>query len=360
MSRAVPRSDALLAVVLVGICLVELLDQHGGAPTGELVSGAVLAVGGIAPVAWRRRARRTAFTVVMVVGLCANLAEVAGLAVATVTSVSGALVMLGTVVASGSPRERLVAIGVVAGGLVVFLAVTGAWGPGSVVYFVGILGAAAVLGDILRRRASDASAVERARIADGLHDGLTGHLTSVVVQSASARHTLDTAPEPAREALRSIEEAGRSALAELRALVAPPGDAPASAVDLPGAVAVLARGARRSGSPFTVEIDGPARPVPAAVTEVARRLVEEAVTNAVRHAPRAPVRVGLVYAPRFVSVEVRNARAAAGSGDLPAGAGRGLVIAQERTLALGASFRAGPTPDGGFSVGARFPLDGPP
>ena len=207
------------------------------------------------------------------------------------------------------------------------------------------------------RRASE----ERLRIARELHDVVAHHLSLINVQAGVALHLLDQGPEHTRPALTAIKGASKDALDELRGVLdvlrggeeaAPRTPAPTLA-DLP---AVVARAAA-AGLAVRVRTDGPARPLPRPVERAAYRIVQEAVTNVVRHAGARSAVVGLAYGDDALVVQVDDD----GPGTTapgPAGAGRGLAGMRERAAALGGRLEAGPRPGRGFRVRAELPLDG--
>jgi signal transduction histidine kinase len=229
--------------------------------------------------------------------------------------------------------------------------------------------------EVERRRlaAAVATSDERARIAGELHDVVTHHVTAMVVQADAAQYLLTAAPDRASEGLAAISGTGRQALTELRYLLgvleatgetAPAGRAPAL-----GRVGDLVEQARRSGQPVEWTEDGERRPRPDAVELAAYRVVQEALTNALRHAAGRPTAVRLRHGDEELEVEVTtDGPAAAGTGDLgvpgaapvapvpasPPG-GRGLAGLRERVRVLDGELDAGPLPDGGFSVRALIP-----
>jgi signal transduction histidine kinase len=224
-----------------------------------------------------------------------------------------------------------------------------------------------------RRRASE----ERLLIARELHDVLAHTISLISVQSGVALHLLDVRPEYARSALEAINHASDEALAELRSVLDvlsrgldadtggdgwTPRTPTAGLADLEG----LVRRTCAAGLDVSLHIAGPAQPLPAEVDLAVYRIVQEALTNVVRHAgggARATVR--LAYAPHEVHVRVDDDGPSHGPGaavaDGAPGGGRGIAGMRERARALGATVEAGPGPDGGFHVLARFPLrDGQP
>jgi signal transduction histidine kinase len=224
-----------------------------------------------------------------------------------------------------------------------------------------------------RRRASE----ERLLIARELHDVLAHNISLINVQSGVALHLLDDRPEQARPALQAINEASEDALGELRSVLdvlsrglgedgqdtqdnGPEPWAPRSPTAGVGDLDGLVRRTRAAGLDVQLAVDGEARPVPAGVDLAAFRIVQEALTNVVRHAgggARASVR--LAYAPGELLVQVDDDGAGQGDGNGTGdgtGPGRGIVGMRERVLALSGTFAAGPRPGRGFRVRARFPL----
>ena len=226
-----------------------------------------------------------------------------------------------------------------------------------------------------RRRASE----ERLLIARELHDVLAHNISLINVQSGVALHLLDGRPEQVRPALEAINEASEEALEELHSVLevlsrglgddGARGESGAWAPQVPTAglrdLDGLVRRTRAAGLDVYLAVEGEARPVPAGVDLAALRIVQEALTNVVRHAgggARATVR--LVYAPAELVVQVdddgRGADPAVGgsggSRTAGKGVGRGLAGMRERVNALGGTFAAGPRPGRGFRVRAQFPL----
>ncbi|WP_344289150.1 sensor histidine kinase [Streptomyces synnematoformans] len=260
---------------------------------------------------------------------------------------------------------------------------------------------------------------ERSRIARELHDVVTHNVSMMTIQAGAARKVLDTSPEQAREAMRAVEDGGRTAMAELRHVMGlltmaaarpadpagpaadpmtdpmtdplsgpptetppgaspgPPGGAgpparrartpaapdPALAVHLApqpglGQLAALAGRVRDTGVPVALSVTGaPEAPLPAGVDLAAYRVVQEALTNAVKHVVSSSGAVSVAHAPGELRVEVTDtggpptARAAAGSG-------RGLIGLRERLAVYGGTLHAAPRPRGGYRVRAVIPLPG--
>jgi signal transduction histidine kinase len=202
---------------------------------------------------------------------------------------------------------------------------------------------------------------ERARIARELHDVVAHSVSVIVVQAAAAGDVFDDRPDQARAALGSIEGAGREALAELRRLVAAvrPDDALRSEPQ-PGLaqVGALAAQLRSAGLDVVVREHGQPFPLPAGVDLSAFRIVQEALTNTLRHAHATTVEVTLRYEPGAVEVVVvDDGRVAIPRAAWAGGSGMGLVGMHERATMLGGVLEAGPTTHGGFRVRAWLPVE---
>jgi signal transduction histidine kinase len=212
---------------------------------------------------------------------------------------------------------------------------------------------------------------ERARIARELHDVVAHSVSVIVVQAAAAGDVFDDRPDQVRAALGSIEGAGREALAELRRLVAavrPDDSLPAEPQPGLAQVSALAAQLRSAGLDVVVREDGQPFPLPAGVDLSAFRIVQEALTNTLRHARATTAEVTLRYEPGAVELDViddgraATPRAAAdgagtGVGDGGGSGGMGLVGMHERVTMLGGVLEAGPTAHGGFRVRARLPVE---
>ncbi|MGI5241538.1 sensor histidine kinase [Dactylosporangium sp. CA-139066] len=197
---------------------------------------------------------------------------------------------------------------------------------------------------------------ERARLARELHDVVTHNVSVMVVQAGAARKVMDTAPEMAKEALLAVEAGGRAAMTELRQVIG------LLTVDNDGTdlapqpglaqIAGLAARVRETGVPVTVSLETP--DVSPGVGLAAYRVVQEALTNAVKHASGARVHVGVTASDTVLRVEVVD------DGGTPEpgahGSGRGLTGLRERLAVYGGTLSAGPRPTGGYRVVAEIPL----
>jgi signal transduction histidine kinase len=202
-----------------------------------------------------------------------------------------------------------------------------------------------------RRRASE----ERLAIARDLHDVVAHNISVINVQANTALHLMDRQPERAREALTAIHEVSRQALGELRSVLGvlrTDGDsaplAPSPGLEHLGELALRARSA---GIAVRLVEEGPARPLPADVDVAAYRIVQEALTNAVRHSGGRSATVRVCYDADALMIEVDDD----GSARVPVLPGHGVAGMSERARALGGTLDAGPRPGSGFRVLARLP-----
>jgi signal transduction histidine kinase len=206
-----------------------------------------------------------------------------------------------------------------------------------------------------RRRVSE----ERVRIARELHDILAHRISSISVQAGMGAQLLDKDPEQARRALAAIGEVSREALAEVRTTLgmlrqvdepAPRAPSPGLA-QLDGVIADTAA----SGVEVSVAVEGIPRELPGGVDLAAYRIVEEALTNVVRHARAAHARVAISYRPADVQIEVTDDGRGASDVRDGDGSGNGMMGMRERARSLGGDLEAGPRAPGGFFVRACLP-----
>ncbi len=213
-------------------------------------------------------------------------------------------------------------------------------------------------------REQDAVDEERARIARELHD-VVGHSVSVMVLQAGAAR-LELLPEQtrAREQLEAVVAAGRVAMTEMRRMVGVmrPGDDAAPLAALPSLQRIepLLRQMREAGLEVRLSVTGRECALPQSLDMCAYRIIQEALTNVVRHAGAVPVEVEIAYEPDALRLEIRNgARSTSGgSGRRVPGGGHGLLGMRERVALFDGSLEAGPCEGGGFAVRARLPRDG--
>ncbi len=329
------------------------------------------------PLVWRRRAPILALLAVMATSAQYKLALDGPGQPLPYTG----LVIVYTVAALCPPRKRLVA-----GGLVLLAVPVGVWlnsrSARELTFCFFVFAAAYVFGRLTDARqranrveAERAAARERARIAREMHDILSHAVSLMIVQAEAGPVAVRTAPERAEAAFDAISEAGRDAMAQLRRMLGvlreggesdggggghEPGLAPREPqpglTDLP---ALLDR-VRGSGLEVAYGTRGCTRALPAATGATVFRIVQEALTNTVKHADARTVSVQLTYREGDLSIEVtddgRGPQAGAGAA-VRGGGGHGLVGVRERAAAHGGTAMTGPGPDGrGFAVRVRIPV----
>ena len=203
-----------------------------------------------------------------------------------------------------------------------------------------------------------AVAEERARIARELHDIVAHSVSVMVLQIGALRHKLPPGLEQDREALTGVEETGRAALAEMRRLLGAMHDGEdAELSPQPGldSLDALVERVGRAGLPVQLHVEGTAVLLPRAVELSAYRIVQEGLTNALKHARASRADVTLTYGPDDLELEVRDDGVGTAASD---GLGHGLVGIGERVKIYGGEMTAGAAPDGGFVLTARLPLEG--
>ena len=395
--------DASAAVLLSAFALAAL-PAHVN-PAAAAACGLVAT----SSVGWRRRAPGVA---VVVAG--AGLAGYAWLAGASpeLAEPSALLLVMYTAGARGVSRRQVGQLVALVGyGIAVCALVDAAAGPVSIsavaVHALPLAIAPAVAGYLVARqrdlaerlaaatgrlRAGEQARLavvrirERNRVARDLHDVVAHGVSVMVVQAGAARITLGGEPDLARAALAEVAATGRTGQSELRRILGVIGgdhDGPEPPPAVAGIVA-LAERRRAGGLPVEVRVTGTDPGFPAAVDAALYRLVQETLTNVIKHARSAPTDVDVVIEPAVLQVRVRNSAppdtASAGSGAACAGAGaacagsgaasagpvaaetiaaapgHGLVGMRERVESCGGRLWYGTQPDGGFEVRARFPL----
>ncbi|MFG2646805.1 sensor histidine kinase [Streptomyces sp. NPDC048436] len=210
------------------------------------------------------------------------------------------------------------------------------------------------------RAATQAVTAERLRIARELHDMVAHSIGVIALQAGAARRVIDTQPAGAREALTAIETTGRETLSGLRRVLgalrdAEPGAADAPLGPEPGLAAVdrLAETTTAAGVRVDVRWLGEPRPLPPEIDMSAYRIIQEALTNVVRHASTASCRVSVDCRDEELTIEVIDGGRGHGS---TTDSGYGLVGMRERVGLLHGEFSAAPRPEGGFRVAARLPV----
>jgi signal transduction histidine kinase len=219
--------------------------------------------------------------------------------------------------------------------------------------------------ELLRAQAAAQTVMaERLRIARELHDIVAHSIGIIAIQAGAGRRVFDTRPAEARDALAAIEATSRETLSGLRRMMtglrrAEPGPGPGQAPlgPAPGLADMERLAAMTLEAGVKVEVDwrGSREPLPADIDLSAFRIIQEAVTNVVRHAGTGQCQVVIGQQDGQLSIEVTDS----GRGGSAAGTGYGITGMRERAALLGGDFSAGPCPGGGFRVAARLPVPAP-
>ncbi|GAA2296265.1 histidine kinase [Nonomuraea roseoviolacea subsp. roseoviolacea] len=361
--------DWAIAAGVAAALLVTGLSGQRSAAYADVLGHALLTAGGLA-LAARRRAP---VVVLAVTGLCAVGYQAAGFDVPAVAYLFAvyAAVRAGhraVTVAASLVMLALLPLAALASGLHdtgdAFARARGA-------LELAWLVAAGAAGEALRqaeRRAAEAERTreetarrradeERLRIARELHDSLTHQISIIKVQAEVAVHVARKRGERVPESLLAIQEAGREATRELRATLEALRDddtPPPRGLDQ---VPDLVERARAAGLDATLTVRGRRQDVPAAVDRTAYRIVQESLTNVARHAAAATASVRIDYRPDALAVRIDDDGGA--TPDAAPVPGVGLLGMRERVTALGGRLRAAPREEGGFTVHAELPVDGP-
>jgi signal transduction histidine kinase len=216
-------------------------------------------------------------------------------------------------------------------------------------------------------RSREAVAEERTRIARELHD-MVGHaLSLIVIQSGGAQRVLESKPELVRDSLASIEATGRQALADMERMLGMLSTTETTDETLSpqpglGDVEVLAARVSEAGLPVEVTVEGTPVPLPTSVDLSAYRIIQEALTNALKHAGPARVGVSIRYGTGSLELVIVDDGRGTGGDEVGNhhGGGRGLIGMKERVALFGGELDAGARPEGGFRVHAKLPIEGVP
>ena len=362
------RHPRLVDIWIVGVLLA--LGLGATIRNGHGATGVVLSVAETAPLLFRRRypvAVVVVVTAAVLVGIAAGvwvLPLQLGVALYTLTSLRE------------QSAERAVGIAAIFAVAITVLSVGGIeFGAGAarVVFLI----AAALLGDSIRSRrayvreieekadrlerereseARRAAAEEQARIARELHDIIAHALSVIIVQAGAADDAFELDPARAREPIRAIDSAARAALADLRRVLGILQES-AEYQPQPGLDQLdrLIDRVRATGLDISLEIEGSLRPLSAAVELSAFRIVQEALTNSLKHGAAEHVRVRIHYGDTL-ELEIRDDGHGDGSGGAGTG-GNGLVGMRARVALLGGVLSAGPLRGGGYRVAAEIPID---
>jgi YD repeat-containing protein len=381
--RDSPARDPVVAVIWTAVIVFGAYGESH--PTGISFNGEhvphtpnaafLLVVAAGLVLAWRRRYPLLVLTASgALVSAFSLLGYVNGSAVLLPT------VALYTVAAWVSLRRALVAAGVTLVVLTACSAIGNPFGPagGGIILLPGELVVALFAGlatsnrrayiasisaraqDEARRRVDE----ERLRIARELHDVVAHTMATINVQAGVAGHVLKERPEAAAEALRIIRTASKDGLRELRAILnvlrqADEADPTQPAPGL-GQVDALITSASQAGLPTALRRTGATRPLPQEVDVAAYRIIQESLTNAIRHAGPARATVWLDYDQEGLRVEVADTGRGVTAASPGTGSGHGLIGMRERAATVGGTLDTGPGPDGGFLVTARLPAAAAP
>jgi signal transduction histidine kinase len=362
--------DAALALAVGGLlCPYAALESplHGGVREPLWVSVLVGMALGL-PLAVRRR---WPVTVAAVISSVATVALITGVIPNFAAAAPALAIGLSfyTVAVSATTRRSMLAAGCCLALVSVALVLTAGdlWSrTGAVAYALVMIAPAWLIGWLVRERRAlaarqsdhlvrQAATEERLRVARELHDVVAHTLSLIVVKAAVANHVAEADPREAGTALRVIEETGRAALTDVRRVLGVLREsapyAPTPGLDeLP----VIAEQAAIGGVDVRLDVrrEEPVGAVPESVGLAVYRIVQEAVTNVVKHAAPAACRATVTVLSTEVRVEVTDDGRRPVSTD---GHGHGLIGMRERVAMHGGEFRAGPRSDGGFAVAARLP-----
>jgi signal transduction histidine kinase len=207
-------------------------------------------------------------------------------------------------------------------------------------------------------RARAAVAEERTRIARDLHDEVAHSVSVIAIQADAAEGALEREPELARQPLAAIKETARGALAEMRRLlgILRQGEDEAALAPQPGLaqLGALVEQARQAGLSVELTVEGERRALPPGLELSAYRIVQEGLTNVLKHAGPARARVLVRYGDDGLEIAVEDDGMRTGNGG---GGGHGLVGARERATLYGGELEAGPLAGGGYALRARLPLE---
>ncbi|MGW4236137.1 sensor histidine kinase [Streptomyces sp. NPDC004749] len=231
-----------------------------------------------------------------------------------------------------------------------YLALALAWGIGA-----GLRSSRAREAERRRRVAEDTRTAERTRIARELHDVVTHHVTAMVVQAEAARY-LSAAPDRLDQTLTAVSDTGRRAISDLRHLLdlLNPDHGTGARTPPVGGLRTLVEQTRRAGQRVEFTEEGTPAESAGSADLVAYRVVQEALTNALKYARGSRTSVQVRHCGREIIVEVGTDGSGSRAGS-PGGSGRGLAGLRERVDVLGGDFHAGPHTGGGFVVRARIP-----
>jgi signal transduction histidine kinase len=379
-----PLADVLLAAGVLVVAQVETWMTSSFQPKPPL---ALLAVLITVPLAWRRRAP---FGALLAMGVAASVLGTGWPELSALYTFIALVVAVFSVGAYAEPRRAVVGCALVivwfwTGALIDNVHHPGQRGPSDLAFVAVVFGGAWLLGRAFRGRgqhaeqlaqraaqleadqqaqARTAVAAERARIARELHDVIAHSVSVMVIQAGAAEQLLGQAPERARGPLEAVQDTGRQTIVELRRLLGilredgqEPSLAPQPGLD---GLDLLLEEMRQAGLPVQLRVEGRPWRLTPGIDLTAYRIVQEALTNTLRHAGPARAEVIVRYQDHAVKLEVLDDGRRAGSPAADAGSGQGLVGMRERVALYGGRLQAGPraaTAGAGYAVWARLPTD---
>ena len=369
----VPVLDAVLALACAGWALLELIgdDAWTAGPHAIEVIGALAACGS---VALRRRAPLVSVVIyagaLLLIVVSGQPPELLGVVIA-------GMIIAYSLAAELDGNQLLAGLAILAGAVVIKDIDDPKLSTSSIVIELLFYAMGSAAGRVVRRRerkvehitrvaddrANDAIRQERQRIARELHDVIAHAMSVIVVQADSARHGLAPGDDETRSALTAIEDSGRESLREMRRLLGLLRDDEAEANGAalgPQAgmksLDALVRSVRQAGLPVDLQIDGEPQPLSPGIDLAAYRIVQEALTNALRHAGPARAKVTISYGERDIKLRIEDT--GRGSNTTAEQGGNGIIGMRERARLYGGSFDAGPGA-AGFAVTASLPLETP-
>jgi signal transduction histidine kinase len=372
--------DALVVLGAIDSALEVVLrhdDLKAPRTTGWLAGPAVAVI--VLPLLARRRFRFAAPVAVWLVGAALSFADGRLVVFSGSTFAAGlaAAYLLGNLPDDNQGR---IGLAVAAGGAAIVIHNDPSHSAGDFIFLPVLCSIVWLAGFALRERSAQAEAAEqragraeaeravtariavaeeRARIARELHDIVAHSVSVMVLQVGAVRHNLPEALEEDSEALRGVEQTGRNALAEMRLLL---GAMRREGDDLElepqpglGSLDALLEEVGRAGLPVRLHVDGEPSPLPRPIDLSAYRIVQEGLTNALKHAHAKAADVTIRYGPRELQIDVRDDGVGSAPGD---GLGHGLVGMRERVTIYGGEMTAGAASGGGYLLSTRLPLDG--
>lgn len=371
----VPVLDLTLAALGLILALAELFvwDEWSTEPRAIQVAGAVVVCGSVA-------LRRAAPLGAVAIAACGGVLLASGGDPPQLLAAGLAGMLLAYTIAAELDGRALVAAAILIATAVVIRDIVDPALNGFDIAIDGLVFAAPfAVGRVVRRRerrvehvarvaderARDAIREERDRIARELHDVIAHGMSVMVIQADAARHDLEPGEVVADAALAEIERTGRESLREMRRLLdllrsddVPEGET--ALLPQPGLAGVeaLARSVGQAGLPVDLRIEGEPRPLSPGIDLAAYRIVQEALTNALRHAGPARAVVVIGYTDRGLSLRIEDNGRGNGGGNGNVGGGNGLVGMRERARLYGGTVTAGPGSEG-FVVTASLPLETP-